>query len=111
MHSIRMYIHVIMSSYVIHSVMFIATYCTNKWYTVSMAGLCIATYKLTLAVVLGNPQLEYTVPLNYNFIFTRVNMHGNTINIEIIPLRGCVDHVFSWRGIHVSCIHPVPRVE
>ena len=48
--------------------------------------------------------LPATVPLNYNFIFTRVSTHGNTLRVS-------VDHVFSWLGTYMSCvIYRVPWI-
>ena len=36
-------------------------------------------------------------------------MHGNTINIQIIPLRGCMDHIFLWYGISYATCGIVTR--
>ena len=51
--------------------------------------------------------IDYTVPLNYNFIFTRVNTRCTMIKPQIIPLRVCVN-----RGTYTSrVIYCVPHME
>ena len=37
--------------------------------------------------------LEYTVPLNYNFIFPRVEMHNNKTWVRQMLERVLMDHV------------------